>query len=287
MLDAERLMHSFATPLRESPFRIAPERIQELIGKMGGDPWPLNIVGGAANFTAYPAKKEIKGTYAAMLSLWAVSASVQAMIDLTQTAAASGDPKIIIEQGGPGSEIIEFKLLAEALIRNEASPWVNAPADPNVFADLKSPDGLVTNLFLAAASVIVLHEYAHIALRHQPTTTRLHEQEFEADLWAVAWVLDKVQNEQEREFRTLAVCTALIWVGLIDGVRQANSTHPSAASRLGKAFENFGGLRDQSQALEIGSYVLKAFFDPTTDLHQPESAMDSFRDRLIDYLRSR
>jgi hypothetical protein len=209
------------------------------------------------------------------------------MIEITKNAAALGLTKIIIEQGAQGSEVIEFKLLAEALIKNEAFPWVNAPADPNVAADLNSSDGLVTNLFLAAASVVVLHECAHIVLQHQPTTTRLHEQEFEADHWAVAWVLDKVQNEHEREFRALAVYTALIWVGLIDGVRQAKSTHPSAASRLGKAFENIAGLGNNSPALEIGSYVLKAFFDPATDLPQPECAKDSFRDRLIDYIRSR
>lgn len=286
MSDAERLMQSFVGSLAESPFRIAPERVAELAAEMGGDPWPLDIGSGQANFIAYPSEKEIGGTYAAMLSLWAVAAAVVSMLNLTRTAVANGVSTIVIEPHGPGSEVIEFKHAAIALIRNPAASWSEVLPDPALSAPLSTADGLVTNLFLAAASVVVLHECGHIVLKHIPGSPQARQQEFEADAWAVDWILAKVVDAKEREFRTLAICVAFIWIGLIDDVRRATTTHPHAAHRLGQAFDRFSGLTDESEALEIGSYVLKAFFDPTTDLPQADNAREGFVDRLIDYSRS-
>ncbi|MDW9378035.1 phage exclusion protein Lit family protein [Sinorhizobium meliloti] len=286
MNDAERLMQAFVHLLAQSPFRIAPERVDELVKEMEGEPWPLDINAERANFTAYPSEKKITGTYAAMLSLWAVAAAVLAMMNLTRAAVAAGKSTIVIEPGGPGSEVVEFKHAAVALIRNSAASWSEALPDPDHAAPLSTPDGLVTNLFLAAASVVVLHECGHIVLKHLPDSPQAHQQEFEADAWAVEWILGKVMDAKEREFRTLAICIAFIWIGLIDDVRRAGTTHPHAAQRLGQAFERFSGLTDESEALEIGSYMLKAFFDPTTDLPQADCAREGFVDRLIDYVRS-
>ena len=69
MTDAERLTRDFVQTLRESPFRIAPERSQELLAKMGGAPWVLEIINGPANFEAFPKDKEIEGAHATLLSL--------------------------------------------------------------------------------------------------------------------------------------------------------------------------------------------------------------------------
>lgn len=287
MTDAERLMRGFVPPLRESPFRIAPERLHELLAQMGGETWVLEIVNGPANFEAFPTTKEIEGTYAALLSLWAVASSVRVLSVLTQTAAEINLSQVVIIPGGPGSAAIELKNAASALIRNEEFSWDDAPAEPHPAADPSSPDGLTNNLFLAAASFVVLHECGHLVLGHQAYTALMHQQEREADAWAVSWILDKVPSDAHREFRTLAICVAFIWIGLIDEVRQATSTHPPAAQRFADAFNNFGNVPPESLALEISYYALKAFFDPTTDLPQADSAKDGFIDRLIDYTRSR
>ncbi|MGV1767546.1 MULTISPECIES: phage exclusion protein Lit family protein [Rhizobium/Agrobacterium group] len=286
MTDAERLTRGFVPSLRESPFRIAPERLHELLAQMGGETWVLEIVDGPANFEAFPTTKEIEGTYAALLSLWAVAASVRVLSVLTQTAAEMNHSQIVIIPGGPGSAAIELKNAASALIRNEEFSWDDAPAEPHSAADPSSPDGLTNNLFLAAASFVVLHECGHLVLGHQAYTALMHQQEREADAWAVSWILDKVPSDAHREFRTLAICVAFIWIGLIDEVRRATSTHPRAAQRLADAFINFGSIPMESPALEISYYALKAFFDPTTNLSQADSAKDGFIDRLIDYTRS-
>lgn len=287
MTDAERLMSGFVPSLRESPFRIAPERTHELLALMGGEPWVLEIVDKAANFEAFPTFKEIEGTYSALLSLWAVAASVRVLSVLMQTAAEKNLSDVIIVPGAPGSSAIELKNAALELIRNKDFRWDDAPAEPNVAACPSSPDGLTNNLFLAAASFVVLHECGHLVLGHHAYTALMHQQEREADAWAVSWILDQAPSDAHREFRTLAICVAFIWIGLIDEVRRAASTHPPAAQRFADAFNDFGDIPTDSPALEISYYALKAFFDPTTNLPQADSAKDGFISRLIDYTRSR
>lgn len=287
MTDAERLMRDFVPSLRESPFRIAPERVDDLIAEMKGEAWPLDVVDGPANFEAFPTTKEIKGTYAAMLSLWAVAASVRVLMALAQTAAETGISQIVIVPGSSGAEAIELKNAALALIRNETFRWGDALLVPDPTAAPSSADGLTNNLFLAAASFVVLHECGHIVLGHQASTSLLHQQEREADAWAVSWILDQAPDEMHREFRTLAICVALIWIGLVDEIRRAHTTHPPAAQRFGDAFHRFGDVPEYSLALEISSYALKAFFDPTTTLPQADHALDAFIERLIEYSRGR
>lgn len=53
MTDAERIMLGFVPSLRESPFRIAPERADELLAQMGGETWVLEIVDGPAKFRSF------------------------------------------------------------------------------------------------------------------------------------------------------------------------------------------------------------------------------------------
>jgi hypothetical protein len=287
MTDAKRLIGDFVPSLRESPFRIAPERVHELMEEMEGEAWPLDITDGPANFEAFPTTKEIKGTYAALLSLWAVAASVRVLMILMQTASEKGISQVVIVPGGPGSEAIELKNAALALIRSDTFHWGDAPVAPDPTAAPSTADGLTNNLFLAAASFVILHECGHIVLGHQAYTSLLHQQEREADAWAVSWILDRVPDERHREFRTLAICVAFIWIGLVDDVRRAQTTHPPAAQRFGDAFNRFGDVPEYSLALEISSYALKAFFDPTTALPQADHALDAFIKRLIEYSRSR
>ncbi|MBG6148112.1 hypothetical protein IWQ51_006268 [Labrenzia sp. EL_142] len=285
MTDAKRLMLNFIPLLRESPFRIAPERAEELLVQMGGRAWVLEIMDGPANFEALPKIREIEGTYAALLSLWAVTASVVILGKLARTAEDLKLSQIVIKPGGPGSAVIELKNAAKALIRSEKYSWDSVPAVPNATAGSTSEDGQINNLFLAAASFVILHECGHLLKEHKKYTVLLHQQELEADSWAVSWVLKKVPNEHQREFRTLAVCIAFIWIGLIDEVRQATSTHPPAAQRFSDAFEIFGDVPTESVALEIGQYALKAFFNPTAECPQADCTKEGFISRLIEYLR--
>jgi len=112
----------------------------------------------------------------------------------------------------------------------------------------------------------------------------LVKQEHEADVWAINWMLAKIGQTLKREFRVLSAISGLAWIGLIDAVRGKGSTHPLAPQRLGKCSQYF--LVDEvSPALEIGTYILKAFFDPHTAVAESEHPADAFSEILFSYTR--
>ncbi|RYH00334.1 MAG: hypothetical protein EON58_00520 [Alphaproteobacteria bacterium] len=100
------------------------------------------------------------------MSLWAVAAAVRVLSVLTQTAAEMNRSQVVIEPGGPGPAAIGLRNAASALIRNREFSWDGALAEPHSIAD-PSQDGLTNNLFLTAASFVVLHECGHLVLEHQ------------------------------------------------------------------------------------------------------------------------
>lgn len=287
MTDAKSLTHGFVEALRQSPFRIAPERAQTLMQQSERSVWTFDFSEGSVNFRAFPQCKHVEGTYAALLSLWAVAAAARSLQVLTRAASTGGDEQVAIEPGGPGSDSVELKNAAMALIHNPNSAWPTTLLNPNPEADPSSESGLINNLFLGAASFVILHECGHLVHDHQEYTSLLHEQEYEADGWAVSWMLDGDITVEHREFRVLAIGIAFIWIGLIDKVRQARSTHPTGAQRLGKAFEKFINLSKDSIALELCSYVIKVFFLPTTRHPPADHAEDAFVRCLMDFTRCR
>lgn len=285
MTDAEKLTSAFAALLRESPFRIALERQDELFQVMDGVAWTFDTAPGHANFTARVGEKSIEAAHSALLSLWAVAASVRVLMVLMNTAADLELDEVTISPGGAGSEVVEFKHAAIALIRDPLASWPRELPAPDPDAEANSENGLLNNLFLGAASFVILHECAHIALKHRHDSNTRRDDELAADDWAVRWILDRAQDHLEREFRILAICIGFIWIGLIDEVRGTSLTHPPAARRLEKSFEKFDDAPDYSVAFEVSSYALKAFFDPSTALPRPAHGRAAFIDQLIAYTR--
>lgn len=132
----------------------------------------------------------------------------------------------------------------------------------------------------------ILHECAHIALKHRHDSITRLDDELAADDWAVRWILDRAEKQLHREFRILSICIGFLWIGLIDEVRGSSPTHPSAARRLEKSFEQFDDGPEESVAFEIGSYALKAFFDPSTATPRPADGREAFVEQLIAYIRA-
>jgi hypothetical protein len=283
--DCERLTAGFVASIRQSPFAIAPERALDLISEMGGESWPLDFTSGKANFEALPRAKVIEGTYAALLSLWAVTASVWSIFSTARMAMDAGFEQIDLMTLPAGRMAIELKNAALKIIRDPSASWDLALPEPDPAASISSLDGRINNLFLAAVSFFILHEIGHLALKHQAYSSRSHDQEREADEWAIAWILKNPPSNQHRDFRCMAICVAFLWIGLIDEVRRSMTTHPPANQRLGDAFNHFGKLADNAMTYEITSYALKSYFDPTSYTPPVDNPIDGFISSLMSYSR--
>lgn len=277
MTDAERFMIGYMQAVAESPTRIAPERDKELFnGIFSGKQSTLEFTNEVANFAAFP-DGHIEASYSALLSLWAVS---DASLLIAQTAADARREGYSQLPSDPGSPIFAARQLIDAavgLIRNPQSTWPSGLRVPNPSALGKTPEWAVNNLMLASTGWVLLHEIAHITLKHQARTTDAlrREQEFQADKWAAEWILAKSPPGVTREFRVFAIATGLAWLGLINTVRHSTVTHPPAAQRLLNCASLFFH-DDLSPALEMAGDVLKVLFDPGAELEPSDHPADAF-----------
>jgi hypothetical protein len=148
---------------------------------------------------------------------------------------------------------------------------------PDAHAEPSSIEGRVNNLFFGALGWILLHEIAHVHHGDSaliPASMRVG-QEYRADAFATAWVLDEAGAGLQREFRVLIVTTALAWLFLYEQARGHGTDHPAAIFRFREAVEKFA-MGDRSVGLENATYMLKAIFDPEGDMPRGMLAREAF-----------
>lgn len=286
MTDAERLMRGFIPQISETPFRIALERHDQLRDEVfGGTPWDLHFVPGPSNFLADPKSKDVYVRFAALLSLWAAARAALLIGQEAVIAQREGRTVLEVLPGNAMGEALELLGEARALLADPAHAW-SGRCLPDANAVPQSEGWYTNNLFLGATGWVLLHEIAHIHLQHEDTTTDylLRRQEDEADCWASNWTLRDVQNARLRDFRIFAIATALCWIGLNDEKNRAQITHPHAAERFAKCYGAFDA-DELAPGLELSTYVVKAFFEPSTALPVVDTPNDALIDVLTAYSR--
>jgi hypothetical protein len=109
-------------------------------------------------------------------------------------------------------------------------------------------------LFRLSAAFILLHEIGHLTLSHVPSTGFWsREQEWEADRFAAAWLIDGTSSDGQAERRRLSalfgISVALLWPTLANVYlgRHGGSTHPEPYDRL---FHTLDQFVDRSNDLE-------------------------------------
>jgi hypothetical protein len=83
----------------------------------------------------------------------------------------------------------------------------------------------VNNIFFGAVGLILLHEIAHMSMKHKielPEHLKL-DQENEADQFAASWIFEGVTGSTQREFRIL-VSGITLWLS-------RGAVHPSTHQR--------------------------------------------------------
>jgi hypothetical protein len=282
-------MAGFDADVCAAPFRIAPERNDELLHNVfKGTPWTLefnSFLDQKRNtFRAMPNAKTVEVNYAALASLWAIAKASWLIAREAIVANRSGKSEL---DAGPGTAVAEARQLIQAardLIGNSGARWPTDLAPPVPDAKADSQDWYANNVFLGATGWVVLHEIAHIFLNHQATVSSdvSFKQEHEADFWAADWILGNVPGGDTRGyFRLFTISVALTWLAILDHVRRGSTTHPHAWQRL----EKLSPILPQEQlnpGYEMAAYVLKVVFladDETPPAEHPEAA---FFDLLVE-----
>jgi hypothetical protein len=264
MSTTREIMQPFFDDVAASPFRIAPERADEMAQRLAeAGVVELLFVDGHARFVAMPGEHpHIRVSAAGLASLWALSYVAYRFMDVGSRAAASPEGRLagqLVVYAHPAyRDLVEF---ARRLYQADES-WVDELPRPVQSAAIGTIDGCANNLFLAATSWVLLHEIGHMTLGHNrlmSESQRLSQEE-QADRFAILWPLEKCPSAREREFRVLAIIIALAWLFLFERTSRGGGDHPAAIMRFWQAASFFDVL-DDSPALENGVYALKAIFD--------------------------
>lgn len=273
MTDAERLIAAFYELVAEAPTRIAPERDQELLDLFGGQKGDVFFTEGDANFLANLKTGAIEVRFAALMSVWATAHACLDLAEEVRTARIGGKTRLVLDNHPVARRAYDLLDAAKALIRNHTFYWPQVLPIPNLNAVTGTPTASINFVFLGATAWAILHEVAHLKLDHQMTSNTDQEkrEEFEADDWAAAWVLEKTPTAPEQEFRTFCIAVALVWLQLVEEVRGRDHIHPPAVERLTRCSARFPYNND-SHALAMAADVLKLVFDPKSEISADDTA---------------
>ncbi|AHG50260.1 hypothetical protein RLEG12_01240 (plasmid) [Rhizobium leguminosarum bv. trifolii CB782] len=141
------------------------------------------------------------------------------------------------------------------------------------------------HLFFGALSWILLHEIGHVHHKHDALlpADQMVRQETQADDFATSWILNDAGSGLGREFRAMAIVTALAWLLLFESAGGQDPNHPPAILRFRAAVAQFD-LGERSPAFENAYSLLKAIFDPSAHPPKkrptPRQAFDMIAKRL-------
>ena len=275
-IELKTLMEPFFEMAAGTPLKIAPERGAELVEEIFKHSlWQLLPSELGSTFSAVPGERTVYMSYAGLAGLWCVAYSVFHIMDIASQHREELGENLDISHEYNGRKINQHIALARRLIRNVES-WPEGLIVPNAQADPASIEGRINNLFFGALSWILLHEIGHVHRNHLmeiPRESRLR-QEYQADAFATSWILASAQGD-EREFRVLAICVALIWLFLSQQNPRGDTIHPQPYLRFREAAAEFQ-LKNDSGALLGATYAFKAILDPTTPMPSFDGANEAF-----------
>lgn|GEM_PF-989862 len=251
-----------------TPFNVAPERANALANKVFGvGDWSLNSYKSKASFSAAVADKSIHATWAGLGSLWCVAYVAFCAMQLGSMASRGKATKdsAAVDFGKQWHDLNlqAYVDYARRLVQKDEN-WPVGVNLPNAQASGESFEGSVNNLFFGALSWILLHEIGHVHHKHDALlpADQMVRQETQADDFATSWILEDAGSGLMREFRAMAIVTALAWLFLFESAGGQDPNHPPAILRFRAAVAKFD-LGERSPAFENAYYLLKAMFDPS------------------------
>jgi Peptidase U49 len=275
-IEMKTLMEPFFETAAGTPLKIAPERGAELVEEIfKHSQWQLLPSELGTTFSAVPGERTVYMSYAGLAGLWCVAYSVFHIMEIASHHREELGKNFDISHDYNDRKINQHIALARRLIK-KVEPWPEGVVVPNAAADTASIEGRINNLFFGALSWILLHEIGHVHRNHLkeiPREGRL-KQEYQADAFATSWILDSARGD-EREFRVLAICVALIWLFLSQESPRGDTVHPQPYLRFREAAAEFQ-LKDDSGALLGAIYAFKAILDPATPMPSFEEANAAF-----------
>jgi Peptidase U49 len=263
-----------------------------------------------AEFAALADPLRVAITWNGIASLWAISHAVarvgRVMFEAQRKLRREDDRRLMLTDYPDAETGLLLFILSRNLAKQHFEQWIVGGWAPAPTAQPNSEDDLNGNaIFLRALDWIIRHELGHLVRKHLDENGRLREDHFrregEADETATRWMKgarapDPVRpagaqpaaGELFLENAAVGIFTGLVWISQFECVPHAEShTHPAASDRLMKVLDILD-LREDSGALEIVSYAIKALIDPQgrwPDGSDKPTALDAAQEAAIQLSR--
>jgi hypothetical protein len=239
---AETPLQPLIRRIAECPVWIAPERETELGEVRTVTPWcyDVEVTDGKRGITADPDGCTVNLPLAQLERLWAMTYGFLVAFDIGRKQSPG------VEVGINDCPELEAPLhliswAYHGMLTGERLPWPDGLPRPDRLETCDSSTlEKINRHFLGALGFIILHEVAHLHLKHPPPKFQSDEEsmgcEREADRWAANWIFDKCPADRDiRIFRGDACVVALSLINMLEfsvGPQTGRATHPPTIERL-------------------------------------------------------
>jgi hypothetical protein len=202
-----------------------------------------------------------------------LQAHAQAAAVIYLAFAADGFEKMTLAQRHrllkPADDLLTYSVANDlsiwltSLTRGRPDPAIILPRYPDRRPEsLSDSQRSLGNIFFQfSVAFILLHELAHLSLNHRVGRDAI-EQEYEADAFAAAWLLEGVSTSSDNEAPDrisllVGIALALLWLTIQEvflGPQQSHS-HPPSFARLMRVLDKHVDAQNQAEWTVIWDFV--------------------------------
>ncbi len=248
-------VHELVEQVARSPYRIAPEKKDELLALLNRRQAALHVEDG--NQTAFRFEGifgQVVTSIRSLQHIWAAACYYASLYCEREEASARGESEIPITWN-PAIETVSahYALSCKMFKDGQPMPW---PPDIKMLTPNTEYLDLADVFFLDMCSFALLHEIAHFELGHHEVAEAAagetahrdeHATELAADKWAYDWILSswKEGGDDPKVF-TKRLLGVIFTLAMTDEFRHlamddAFSTHPTAVDRLIQLYDDYEG----------------------------------------------
>lgn len=276
--------------IASSPYRVSPERIDELREIDIQESFELNILEGSGFRFGVSSNNSINTNIATLEYLW--SSSYAHLILYDQYIKCHNAGNKYFDTGQPGiiqSAVDLFKWGTINLNSTGNLSWPSGYPKPKMNMEQYSWENITNELFLCSVAWIIHHEVSHVRLKHSALeTTNCIQEEKEADIAATLWITEQC-NEEELTKRTLGMVSAILSLQAFEDLKkhEQTRTHPKAFERIYYCLSHTN-LDENHILYAFTSVIMQIYlaFCGINVAHDGETFRDMFSEYIYEYAKN-
>ncbi len=277
--------------IASSPYRIAPERNEELRSLDQEESLLLKFIDTHEyKFSVNLEINEIITNIATLEYLWASTYAHLILYDEYAKTQRSGEYLFDTNKIARCRIALELAKWAAANLESANNRiWPSNYPMPVRHPVPNSDIHLANELFLCGVAWSIHHEIAHIRLKHPSLqTSRNLLEEKEADIAATLWILEQCIDQQEINKRTMGIAAAILAMQSVENSEKFDifKTHPQAFERIDYCLSK-SNIHDDDKLYAFCAVIMQIqlTYHGINVAHEGETYKEMFSEYLMEFAR--